>query len=128
MISFFFCVKRILQLIKLPPQEIFYFSTLNQYHQLSRWFGFRPIRARFRLRFATRNFSYLLSPLGLLFLAFVYRLTRKRVDILFQRHLVIFQIFLQLISNILFYLFFIFSHCINIVSPAPEVSVPILIF
>ena len=54
----------------------------------------------------------------------------KRVDfeVLFHRHLIIFQIFLQLISNILFNLFCIFSYCINIISSTPKMSISIFIF
>ena len=37
---------------------------------------------------------YLLALKGLFFLAYVYWLTRKRVNILFQWHLIIYQIFL----------------------------------
>ena len=87
----------------------------NQYHWLSRWFVFCPIRDRFRYwslkihrKIRQPQRQLLLSPLGLFLFAFVYWLTRKRVNILLQSHLIIFQIFLQLIPNILFNLFCIF--------------------
>ena len=45
-------------------------------------------------RFASRNIIYSLSPKGLYLFVTFYRLTRKRVYILLQRHLIIFKIFL----------------------------------
>ena len=45
-------------------------------------------------RFASRNIIYSLSPKGLYLFVTFYRLTRKRVYILLQRHLIIFNIFL----------------------------------
>ena len=45
-------------------------------------------------RFASRNIIYSPSPKGLYLFVTFYRLTRKRVYILLQRHLIIFKIFL----------------------------------
>ncbi len=68
------------------------------------------------------------EPLGLFLFALFYRLTRKRVYILFECHLVVLQILFYLILNVLLYLFCIFSYRIHIISSAPEMPVPILIF
>lgn len=56
--------------------------------------------------------SYYLSKS--FFLVFLHRLTRKRVDILYKRHLVIFQIFFYLILDIRFYCSRILSYRIYI--------------
>ena len=44
-------------------------------------------------KLASRNIIYLPSPKGLILFALFYRLTRERVYILFECHLVIFPIF-----------------------------------
>ena len=63
-----------------------------------------------------------------LLLVFLHRLTRKRVDVLYYRHLVVLQILFDLILNIRFYCRSIFSDGIYVLSPTPEMSVPILVF
>ena len=60
-------------------------------------------------------------------LCLVYWLTRKRVYVLFQWHLIIFQILLHLIPYIFFNFLCIFAYCIDIIPPAPEMSVSILL-
>ena len=47
-----------------------------------------------RNRFAKRNIIYLQSPFGLIFICYVLLAHPKRVNILFQCHLIIFQIIL----------------------------------
>ena len=73
---------------------------------------------------ASRNIIYSLSPFGLFLFVCFYWLSRKRVYILLECHLVIFPVFLQLILDILLYLFRIFPYRIYIISSAPEMSVP----
>src|SRR5699024_472834 len=75
-------------------------------------------------RSASRNIIYSLSPFGLFLFVCFYWLSRKRVYILLECHLVIFPVFLQLILDILLYLFRIFPHGIYIISSAPEMSIP----
>ena len=52
---------------------------------------------------------------------------RKRVYVFLKRQLVCHYIFLQLIADILCNRFLIATHCIHIVSSAPEVPISILI-
>ena len=60
-------------------------------------------------------------------LCLLYWLTRKRVYIFFQCHLIIFHIFLHLISYIFFYFLCIFPNCINIISSTPKMPISIFI-
>ena len=56
-----------------------------------------------------------------------YRLIRKRVYELLDTKLVVCVIFLKLIFDILLYCAPISSHCADVISPAPEMPVPILV-
>ena len=53
--------------------------------------------------------------------------TRKRVRVLFHRHLVVDLVLFQLIRNVLCNFLGVFSCRINIVPPSPEAPVPILV-
>ena len=62
------------------------------------------------------------------FLCLVTLATRERVYVFFQRYLIIGNVFLKLVPYVFLYRFFVPSHSINIVSPAPEMSVAIPVF
>ena len=72
----------------------------------------------------------LASPQGVPYATKCKRLllvTRKRVYIFFERHLVVDHIFLELVLYVFCYLFSVLSCCIDIISSTPETSVPVLI-
>lgn len=54
--------------------------------------------------------------------------TRKRVNELFQAHLICYLVFVKLMLDVLRNLLFVASYCIHIVSSCPKVPVSILIF
>ena len=53
--------------------------------------------------------------------------TRKRVYIFSERHLLCRLIFRQLVSDIRFYRVTVCSRCVNIISSAPKMTIPVLI-
>lgn len=65
--------------------------------------------------------------MGLLLLALINRLTRKRVIVFFDCELVAYFVFLELISDILRNGFFVSSHRIHVISLTLELSISILI-
>lgn len=89
-------------------------------HRLNRWFficGQSPIYYWLRLKAypTTTKCKRLLL------------VTRKRVYIFFERHLVVYHILFQLILYVFCYLFSVLTCRIDIVSSTPKASVPILI-
>lgn len=64
----------------------------------------------------------------LLLLVLLYRLTRKRVYILFHAYLLIQFILLQLICDIFLYRFFVAPYRIHVVPSAPKMPIPVLVF
>ena len=64
---------------------------------------------------------------GTFLLVLCYWLTCKRVYKLFYTHLIFFIILLQLIPYVLLYCLFISSYCVYIISPAPNMPVPIFV-
>ena len=75
---------------------------------------------------ATATFS-LAAAKAAFYLALFILDTRKRVDKLLHADLIRHCVLLQLVSDILRYSLFVSSYRINIVSPAPEMPVPIFI-
>ena len=67
------------------------------------------------------------APKGAFLLASSYRLTRKRVYELLDAELVVCVILLKLIPDILLYRAAITSCCADVISPAPEMPVPMLV-
>ena len=67
------------------------------------------------------------APKGAFTIALFYLLTRERVDVLFDWQLVFCMIFLQLISDVLFYYSLISSYRTHIVPSAPEMSIAIFV-
>lgn len=66
------------------------------------------------------------SGAAILFASFC-RLTRERVNILFQAHLIHYFIFFHLVLNVLGYCSLVPSYRVHIVSSRPEMPVPILV-
>lgn len=73
-------------------------------------------------RFANRTY-FPTSPKGLLHL-----FSCEWINILFQRHLIIYYVVLKLCTYVFSYFLFVFPYCINIVPSAPKVSIPIPVF
>ena len=65
---------------------------------------------------------------GLFLFALFYRLTRERVYQFLETQLLGYNIILNLVLNVGFYHFFVPAHRIDIISGAPELSIPVLIF
>ena len=75
---------------------------------------------------ATATFSQAAAKAAF-YLALLILGTRKRVDKLLHANLFRHRIFLQLVPDIFCYPFLIPSYCVDVVSSAPEMSVPILV-
>ena len=67
-------------------------------------------------------------PYGAFYLCLGILATRKRVNKLFQAHLIRYLIFVKLMLDVLRNLLLISPYCVNIVSPCPEVPISILVF
>ena len=108
-------------------------TVINHNHQLNWWYALALKGHRTCKRLKTRRIDcqpHLYSqaaPKGA-FLCLRILATRERVYILFQRYLIIGYVFLQLIPYVFLYRSFVSSHSVNIVPPAPEMPVAILVF
>ena len=68
------------------------------------------------------------APYGAFYLCLGILATRKRVNKLFQAHLIRYLIFVKLMLDVLRNLLLISPYCVNIVFPCPEVPISILVF
>ncbi len=68
------------------------------------------------------------APYGAFYLCLSILATRKRVNKLFQAHLIRYLIFVKLMLDVLRNLLLISPYCVNIVFPCPEVPISILVF
>lgn len=67
------------------------------------------------------------APYGAFYLCLGILATRKRVNKLFQAHLIRYLIFVKLMLDVLRNLLLISPYCVNIVFPCPEVPISILV-
>lgn len=108
-------------------------SPLNHNHQLNWWFAL-ALKGPYASSVSRRTekvcqpHDFLRLRLKALFYYLLFLATRERVDIFFHTYLVICDVLLQLISDVLFYRFFVSSNCIYIISSTPEMSISIFIF
>ena len=106
---------------------------LNHNHQLNWWFAL-ALKGPYASSVSRRTekvcqpHDFLRLRLKALFYYLLFLATRERVDIFFHTYLVICDVLLQLISDVLFYRFFVSSNCIYIISSTPEMSISIFIF
>lgn len=68
------------------------------------------------------------APYGAFYLCLGILAPRKRVNKLFQAHLIRYLIFVKLMLDVLRNLLLISPYCVNIVFPCPEVPISILVF
>ena len=106
---------------------------INHNHQLNWWFAPGPegpyaSSVSRRTEKVCQPHDFLRLRLKALFYYLLFLATRERVDIFFHTYLVICDVLLQLISDVLFYRFFVSSNCIYIISSTPEMSISIFIF
>ena len=105
----------------------------NHNHQLNWWFAL-ALKGPYASSVSRRTekvcqpHDFLRLRLKALFYYLLFLATRERVDIFFHTYLVICDVLLQLISDVLFYRFFVSSNCIYIISSTPEMSISIFIF
>ena len=110
-----------------------FFSACNHNHQLNWWFAL-ALKGPYASSVSRRTekvcqpHDFLRLRLKALFYYLLFLATRERVDIFFHTYLVICDVLLQLISDVLFYRFFVSSNCIYIISSTPEMSISIFIF
>ena len=108
-------------------------SQFNHNHQLNWWFAL-ALKGPYASSVSRRTekvcqpHDFLRLRLKALFYYLLFLATRERVDIFFHTYLVICDVLLQLISDVLFYRFFVSSNCIYIISSTPEMSISIFIF
>lgn len=108
-------------------------SLYNHNHQLNWWFAM-ALKGPYASSVSRRTekvcqpHDFLRLRLKALFYYLLFLATRERVDIFFHTYLVICDVLLQLISDVLFYRFFVSSNCIYIISSTPEMSISIFIF
>lgn len=114
-----------------PLQSLGYVENHN--HQLNWWFAL-ALKGPYASSVSRRTekvcqpHDFLRLRLKALFYYLLFLATRERVDIFFHTYLVICDVLLQLISDVLFYRFFVSSNCIYIISSTPEMSISIFIF
>ena len=124
-VNAFWCKKRRLSIHCKEP--------LNHNHQLNWWFAL-ALKGPYASSVSRRTekvcqpHDFLRLRLKALFYYLLFLATRERVDIFFHTYLVICDVLLQLISDVLFYRFFVSSNCIYIISSTPEMSISIFIF
>ena len=108
-------------------------TAANHNHQLNWWFAL-ALKGPYASSVSRRTekvcqpHDFLRLRLKALFYYLLFLATRERVDIFFHTYLVICDVLLQLISDVLFYRFFVSSNCIYIISSTPEMSISIFIF
>ena len=105
----------------------------NHNYQLNWWFtlalkGPYASSVSRRTEKVCQPHDFLRLRLKALFYYLLFLATRERVDIFFHTYLVICDVLLQLISDVLFYRFFVSPNCIYIISSTPEMSISIFIF
>ena len=110
-----------------------YAGSFYHNHQLNWWFAL-ALKGPYASSVSRRTekvcqpHDFLRLRLKALFYYLLFLATRERVDIFFHTYLVICDVLLQLISDVLFYRFFVSSNCIYIISSTPEMSISIFIF
>ena len=79
-------------------------------------------------RFGQLHCRLVAGPLRGVVLCLGILATRKRVNELFQAHLICYLVFVKLMLDVLRNLLLISPYCVNIVFPCPEVPISILVF
>ena len=119
--------------LNLFSYRLLHLFIINHNHQLNWWFAL-ALKGPYASSVSRRTekvcqpHDFLRLRLKALFYYLLFLATRERVDIFFHTYLVICDVLLQLISDVLFYRFFVSSNCIYIISSTPEMSISIFIF